>query len=173
MLETGYYEFTKSVSAAYIKAMIGNVEAVQAVEEGSHSKVQGTASLEHHSEINFMKGNGKEPGVFAWHVEYPASPDGEIAFGSMIITEGEEDVEWIINKITDPASPYKTEYLLKLKLDANKELKKGEKAMKELFGFDLDQMTGIIDPTNPQSNMAGASGSQTLVVRILSPYPAH
>ena len=84
-----------------------------------------------------------------------------------------EDVEWIVNKITDPASPYKTEYLLKLKLDANKELKKGEKAMKELFGFDLDDMTKMMDPTNPQSNMAGASGSQTMIVRILSPYPAH
>lgn len=173
ILETGYYEFTKSVSAATIKAMIGNVEAVQDVEEGSHKRINGTAGLEHHSEINFMKGNGRDPGAFAWSIQYPAKPEGEIAYGSMMIVEGEEGVEWKINKITDPTSPYKTEYLLKLKLDANKELKAGEKAMKELFGFDLDGLTGIIDPTNPQASMAGASGSQTMIVRILSPFPAH
>lgn len=43
--------------------------------------------------------------------------------------------------------------------------------MKGLFGTDLDGLTGVLDPTNPQSNMAGASGSQTITIRILSPYP--
>jgi hypothetical protein len=81
-------------------------------------------------------------------------------------------VQWVVNKISDPNSPYKTEYLLSLKLDAAEELKKGNKAMKGLFGIDLDGLTGVLDPTNSQSNMAGASGSQTITVRILSPYPA-
>jgi hypothetical protein len=93
-----------------------------------------------------------------------------IASGGAIIIKGEEGVQWVANKISDPNSPYKTEYLLSLKLDAAEELKKGNKAMKGLFGIDLDGLTGVLDPTNPQSNMAGASGSQTIMVRILSPY---
>jgi hypothetical protein len=105
-----------------------------------------------------------------WNVQYPGTGPDQIVGGGASITKGEEGVEWIVNRITDPNSLYKTEYLLKLKLDAAEELKKGNKAMKELFGFDLDKLTGIIDPTNPQSDMAGARGVQTITVRILSPY---
>ena len=171
VLETGYYDFIKKVEDAKIMGMAGNIEMVQAVEKGSQTKIEGLASLSHHSEIMFTTGNSYEPASFMWNVQYPATGE-DIAGGGALIIKGQEGVQWIINKITDPNSPYKTEYLLKLKLDAAEELKKGNKAMKGLFGTDLDGLTGAIDPTNPKSNMAGASGSQTITVRILSPYPA-
>lgn len=171
VLETGYYDFTKKVEDAKIMGMAGNIEMVQDVEKGSQNKIEGFASLAHHSEIMFTTGNSYEPASFMWNVQYPASSGNDIAGGGATIVKGDEDVQWKVNKITDPKSVYKTEYLLELKLDAEEELKKGNKAMKELFGFDTDGLTKVIDPTNPQSNMAGASGSQTIIVRILSSYP--
>ena len=84
--------------------------------------------------------------------------------------KNDNNVQWIVKKITDPKSLYKTEYLLKLHIDAAEELKKGNIAMKQLFGFDVDQMAKIFDPTNPQEGLAGASGLKIVSVRILSPY---
>lgn len=55
----------------------------------------------------------------------------------MNIVKGEDGVEWTSKPVTDPQSPYKTEYILKLKLDAAEELKKGNKAMKDFFGLIL------------------------------------
>ncbi|MGZ5210537.1 MAG: Ig-like domain-containing protein, partial [Kaistella sp.] len=169
ILEDGYYDFTKKVEDAKIMGMAGNIEMVQDVEKGSQQKIEGLASLAHHTEIMFTTGNSYEPASFMWNVQYPATGE-DIAGGGATIIKGEEGVKWVVNKITDPNSPYKTEYLLSLKLDAEEELKNGNKAMKGLFGKDLDELTGVLDPTNPQSNMAGASGSQTITVRILSPY---
>ena len=77
---------------------------------------------------------------------------------------------WTVKKITDPGSPYKIEYRLSLMLDAAEELKKGNEAMKALFGAGLDDMTKLFDPTNPQKDMAVATGTQMITVRILSPY---
>lgn len=171
VLESGYYDYTKKVEDAQIMGMAGNIEMVQAVEKGSQKKIEGNASLKHNSEIMFTTGNAYEPAAFMWNVQYPATGE-DIAGGGATIIKGEEGVVWVENKITDPNSPYKTEYLLSLTLNAAEELKKANKAGKELFGFDVDDLTKIIDPTNPQSNMAGASGSQTITVRILSPYPA-
>ena len=42
--------------------------------------------------------------------------------------------------------------------------------MKDLFGYNLDEMVNRMDPTDPKSNMAGARGTQMITVRILSPY---
>lgn len=74
----------------------------------------------------FTTGNSYEPASFMWNVQYPATGE-DIAGGGALIIKGQEGVQWIINKITDPNSPYKTEYLLKLKLDAAEELKKETK----------------------------------------------
>ena len=172
ILESGYYDFTKKVEDAQIMGMVDNIEMVQAEEKGSEKKIEGYASLQHHSEILFFLGDANEPASFMWNVQYPASGE-DIAGGGASIIKGEEGVQWIVNKIIDPKSPYKTEYLLSLKLDAAEELRKGNKAMKDIFGTDLDGLTKTLDPTNPQTNMAGASGSQTITVRILSPYPSN
>lgn len=67
-----------------------------------------------------------------WHVEYPAT-NGNIAGSGATIVKGEEGVQWKVNKITDPKSIYKTEYLLSLTLNAADELKKGNKAMKDFL----------------------------------------
>jgi hypothetical protein len=173
VIESGYYNFTKTVTTAYITGMAGNVEMVQGTEKGSQTKIQGNTSLNHKSEIMFHKGTANEPASFHWNIMYPASSGDDYAYGSMTIVKGEKNVQWTVKKITDPESPYQTEYLIKLKLDAAEELKEGQKAMKELIGLDLDSMVGVIDPTNPQSNMAGARGSKSITVRILSPYPAN
>jgi hypothetical protein len=170
IVENGYFDYKKLVQTAVIKAMMGNKEIVQAVEKGSQSNIQGQASLKHTSELSFFKGNANEPASFSWSIEYPASPDGEIAYGSMSIVKGEENVQWIVKPINDVNSPYKTEYNLSLKLDVAEELKKGNKAMKDLFGVNLDEMVNRMDPTDPKSNMAGARGTQMITVRILSPY---
>ena len=78
--------------------------------------------------------------------------------------------EWKETKITDPKSPYKMKYEITQVIDVLTEMKQGNKAMKELFGFDLDKLTGILDPTNPQSGMAGATGTRAIRVTIWSPY---
>jgi hypothetical protein len=172
VLESGYYSFSKNVQTAYIIGMVGDKAVVADQEKGSQQKFEGYASLKHPSEIFLFKGDAGNPPQFSWIIQYPAKSGEDIASGGAIIIKGEEGVQWVVNKISDPNSPYKTEYLLSLKLDAAEELKKGNKAMKGLFGIDLDGLTGVLDPTNSQSNMAGASGSQTITVRILSPYPA-
>jgi len=170
VLESGYYSFSKNVQTAYIMGMVGDKAVVADQEKGSQQKFEGYASLKHPSEVFLFKGDAGNPPQFSWIVQYPAKSGEDIASGGAIIIKGEEGVQWVVNKISDPNSPYKTEYLLSLKLDAAEELKKGNKAMKGLFGIDLDGLTGVLDPTNSQSNMAGASGSQTIMVRILSPY---
>ena len=169
--ESGSYYYSKNVANAKIIGMIGNVEAVVDEEKGSTQQNYGSASLQHPSEITFHKGDANNPPSFSWNVEYPVSNDG-IAGGAVMIAKGDENVRWQVSKITDPKSIYKTEYLLTQKLDAAEELKKGNKGMKDLFGFDVDDLTKAIDPTNPQTNIAGADGGQIITVRILSPYPA-
>lgn len=168
--ESGYFSFIKQVQTAVILAMAGNTVMVQAVEKGSQQNINGVADLRHPSQLLFFKGNGREPPSFSWNVEYPAIPPEEIGYGGMSFVKGDEGVEWVVKAITDVNSPYKTEYLLSLKLDAAEELKKGNRAMKELFGFNLDEITTAIDPTDPKKDMAGASGTQLIRVRILSPY---
>ena len=169
--ETGYYIFSKNVDDAKIVGMIGNIEAVQGVEKGSWEEQYGVADLKHPSEVMFSLGNKNEPPSFMWIVQYPANGEN-IASGGATIVKGEDGVKWIVNKISDPKSIYKTEYILSLTLDAATELKKGNKAMKELFGFDSNELSKKLDPTSPQSNLFGASGTQEIKVRILSPYPA-
>ena len=172
ILESGYYDFTKKEEDAKIMGMAGNIEVVQGVEKGSQKKIEGYANLQHHSEIFFFKGDANNPPQFSWNVQYPATTTDEIASAAAAIIKGDDGVEWNVKKITDPNSPYKTEYLLTQTLDASKEMTKGNKAMKDLFGFDLDGLTKVIDPTNPQEKMAVRWGSQTITVRILSPYAA-
>jgi hypothetical protein len=167
--EAGWYLYSKTVTAAKIKVMAGNTPLVQAEEKGEDLVYSAEADLDHPSEVLFFKGDASNPEQFQWNIEYPATNDG-LAYGGFSITKGEPGVQWTEKKLKDPKSPYKTEYILKLSIDAAEKLKKGNKAMHDLFGFDLDQMTRKIDPTNPQTNMAGASGTQTIVVRILSPY---
>lgn len=168
--ESGWFYFTKTVQNAHIMGMAGNIEMVVGEEKGEETSYYGEASLQHPSEVIFHLGNQNEPPSFIWNVQYPASDGENMAGSSALFIKGEEGVKWEVNKITDPKSIYKTEYNLSLTLDAAEELKKGNKAGKELFGFDVDDLTKILDPTNPQSNMAGASGKQTITVRILSPY---
>jgi hypothetical protein len=171
VLETGRYDFSKNVENAQIIGMIGNMEAVQGEEKGSIVKYKGYASIKNPSQFSFYKGDGNNPPQISWDVQYPTSNDG-MAGGGMVVVKGEKGVTWQVNKITDPNIPYKTEYLLQLTLNAAEELKEGDKAMKDLFGFDLGGLTTAIDPTKPSQNPAGASGFQTITVRILSPYPA-
>ncbi|MFN2440123.1 MAG: hypothetical protein ABR503_13045 [Chitinophagaceae bacterium] len=167
--ESGWFLYTKSVQNAEITAMVRDIEVLKAEEDGEEKIYDGNASLQHKSHVTFYKGDANNPAYFSWEVEYPASNKG-IAVGVMMLVKGEEGVTWKVNKITDPKSIYKTEYLLSQTIDAAEELKKGNKAMKDLLGVDLDGLTKVIDPTNPQSNMAGASGKTTITVRILSPY---
>jgi len=167
--ESGQFYFLKTVQNTRIRVQVADVTLVDTSELGEEKVYQGSASLEHPSEVYFFKGDGQNSPMFAWSNEYPASNDG-VAFGSMDIVKGEKGVLWQEKKISDPKSPYKTQYTLSYSIDPAEELKEGNKAMKDLFGFDLDQLTNALDPTNPQSNMAGASGIRTITVVILSPY---
>ena len=165
--ETGWFLLSRDIQHAEITAGVGfEVHATEDEEEQSYS---GNASIEHPSQLFFFKGEANNPPYFSWTVEYPAS-NKNIAYGGIEFAKNDNNVQWIVKKITDPKSLYKTEYLLKLHIDAAEELKKGNIAMKQLFGFDVDQMAKIFDPTNPQEGLAGASGLKIVSVRILSPY---
>ncbi|HEX6332718.1 MAG TPA: hypothetical protein VFZ78_00750, partial [Flavisolibacter sp.] len=166
--ETGWFLYTKNIREAMITAGPEGA-AVRETEAGEETIMSGNASLDHPSEVVFHKGDVSTPAFFAWSVEYPTSDQG-IAGGTFSITKGDPGVDWQVKKIDDPKSPYKTEYLLNCRLDAAEELKKGNKAMKDLLGVDVDDLANMLNPTNPQKDMAGASGWQTITVRILSPY---
>ena len=170
--ESGSYNFTKSVQSARISGMVGNIEMVRGEEDGEDIQVSGSASLSHPSEVMFFLGSQNEPPSFMWNVQYPANGEN-VAGGGAAIVKGDNGAKWEVNRITEPNSIYKTEYVLSLTLYAAEELKKGDQAMKELFGFKLDELAKAIDPTKPTGkteNMASASGSQSIDVRILSPY---
>ena len=169
--ETGWFHYAKSVKNAQITVKAGNVEMVRAEEDGQDKSYDGSASLEHKSHVTFYKGDTHTPPYFGWDVQYPASNDN-IALGTVGLAKGDEGVTWKVTKINDPKSLYKTEYYISQTIDAAEELKKGNQAMKKMFGFDVDDLTKVIDPTNPQSNMAGASGKRNITVIIQSPYPA-
>jgi hypothetical protein len=169
VIESGWNVFTKKTEDARIAGMVDNLKLIEAVEQGEKIEYEGFADILHPSEVMFHLGNANEPPSFMWGVQYPAS-DANIAGAGAAIIKGEEGVKWVVNKITDPKSIYKTEYLLSLTLNAAEEFRKGNKAMKDLFGMDLDDMSNTIDPTKNHQNMAGASGFQTITVRILSPY---
>ena len=124
------------------------------------------------SEVVFYlgkKGDSLNPPTFMWNVQYETSNDG-VAAGGANLVKGDSSVKWRETKITDPKSIYKMKYEISQVVDVANELKQGNKAMKELFGFDLDKLTGIIDPTNPQTGMAGAMGTRLIKVTIWSPY---
>ena len=170
--DDGYYEYKKTETDAIIKAKLGNQTVVQDTEKGNNASFSALSNTKYHSTVMFTKGTANEPPMFVWNVLYPAQQDGEdftIGLG-MNINKGDEGVQWLENKITDPNGPYKTEYLITVKLDAAEELKKGNKAMKDLFGFNTDELTTAIDPTKPKKDMVTATGSRSITVRILSPY---
>ena len=168
-LEIGSFYSIHSTMAATIVAGAGTPMRYQATEQGNEATYFGNASIEYPSEVNFFKGDGKNPPSFMWEVDYPTSNEGE-ASGGEVIVKGEDGVDWSVNKITDTKSVYKTEYLLNKKIDVAKELEQGFKTMKEVFGFDADGLAKMVNPVNPKSNVAGASGYKTISVRILSPY---
>ena len=124
------------------------------------------------SEISFYlgkKGDTLNPPSFMWNVQYETSNDG-LAGGGANLVKGDTSVKWKETRITDPKSPYKMKYEITQEIDVLTEMKQGNKAMKELLGFDLDKLTGILDPTNPQTGMAGATGTRSIRVTIWSPY---
>ncbi len=67
-------------------------------------------------------------------------------------------------------SPYKTEFILRITWDVADLQKENSQAMKELFGFDMDQLAGALDPTDPKRDLATAWGVINLSVRIQTPY---
>lgn len=72
-------------------------------------------------------------------------------------------------KITDPKSIYKMEYTINYKVDLGVEFKQGNKALKEMFGFDATDVGKLINPA-AKSGGAGANGNREIWVKILSPY---
>ena len=168
--ESGWCNWTKVTEPAFIVA--GPANMVQAVEKGEEMKHSGSPDGTTMSEVAFYlgkKGDTLNPPVFMWNVQYETSNEGMAAAGANLV-KGDSSVKWKETKITDPKSIYKMKYVIEQEIDVQEELKKGNKAMKDLFGFDLDQLTGIIDPTNPQSGMVGAHGKRMIRVTILSPY---
>jgi hypothetical protein len=107
---------------------------------------------------------------FQWEIEYPASGGG-LAGGGMVISKEDPDTKWTKKTITDPASPFKTQYILELNRDIAEEFRKGEKAFADLFKFSVHDVADLLDPTKEHGSMAGANGFQTIKVIIWSPYP--
>lgn len=170
LLEVGHFNYKKKVDDASIFVIMANKRVPVEVEKGSTKEYSGVAGLEHPSEVHFFTGDAQNPPSFFWNVQYPASNGEDIATGGVSLTKDDDGVHWQVNEIKDPNSPYKTEYVLEQTVDAAEDLKKGNKAMKELFGFDVDGLTKAIDPTKTKDNMVSASGTTTVLVRILSPY---
>jgi hypothetical protein len=169
-VESGYYDHIKAFHPKQIYTKVSSQYVLAEKQPGSGKQISGYASLQHPSEVLFTKGSVNEPPSFTWTTEYPASPDGEIAGGSFILAKGDEGVQWQVRSITDPKSPYKTEYIITARLDAAEELKKGDQALKDIFGMNTDEMINTTDPTGKKTNMVTAAGSKSIVVRILSPY---
>jgi len=168
--ESGWSKWEKITEPAFIVA--GPANMVQATEKGEQTIHSGSPDGMTASEITFYlgkKGDSLNPPTFEWNVQYETSNDG-LAAGSVNLVKGDTSVKWKETKITDPKSPYKMKYEITQVIDVLTEMKQGNKAMKELFGFDLDKLTGILDPTNPQSGMAGATGTRAIRVTIWSPY---
>jgi hypothetical protein len=168
--ESGWSMWEKVTATAFIVA--GPANMVQATEKGEQITYSGSPDGMTKSEVIFYlgkKGDSLNPPSFMWNVEYETSNEG-LAAGSVNLIKGDSSVKWKETKIKDPKSIYKMKYEITQEIDALTELKQGNKAMKDLFGFDLDQLTGIIDPTNPQTGMAGATGKRMIRVTILSPY---
>jgi len=168
--ESGWSVWEKNTEPAFIVA--GPANMVQEMEKGEQISHSGSPDGMTASEVVFYlgkKGDSLNPPTFMWNVQYETSNDG-VAAGGANLVKGDSSVTWRETKITDPKSIYKMKYEISQVVDVANELKQGNKAMKELFGFDLDKLTGIIDPTNPQTGMAGATGTRLIKVTIWSPY---
>ena len=171
IVDYGYYSYDKKVNDAEITVKLGNVDMVKEKEEGSSNSYDGYSSPNYKSSVMLSKGTANQPAGFSWGIQYSAKQDGEEfpVYIGMPISKGEEGVEWIEKQITDPNSPYKTEYIINVRLDAAEELKKGNKAMKALMGMDSNDMIKMMSPTS-KGDIATATGSRSITVRILSPY---
>jgi len=168
--ESGWSMWEKITESAFIVA--GPANLVQATEKGEQISHSGSPDGMTKSEVTFYlgkKGDSLNPPTFMWNVQYETSNDGVAAGGANLI-KGDTSVKWKETRITDPKSKYKMKYDITQEINVLTELQQGNKAMMELFGFDLDKLTGIIDPTNPQSGMAGATGTRSIRVTIWSPY---
>jgi len=168
--ESGWSMWQKITEPAFIVA--GPANMVQATEKGEQLNHSGEPDGMTSSEISFYlgkKGDTLNPPSFMWNVQYETSNDG-LAGGGANLVKGDTSVKWKETRITDPKSPYKMKYEITQEIDVLTEMKQGNKAMKELLGFDLDKLTGILDPTNPQTGMAGATGTRSIRVTIWSPY---
>jgi hypothetical protein len=156
VLETGHFEYSDNTGSAEISGMAGNIEMVHAKEKGTSVFYVGVSSLRDQSEVQFFKGDNMQPAEISWSIQYPAS-DGNIASGGMYIVKCDPGVQWDVKPVTDPNSPYKTEYTLKLEVDVAKETAEGSKNMKEWIGLSTE-------------GLAKVSGYRRLTVKILSPY---
>jgi hypothetical protein len=133
-------------------------------EAETSQKITGVANIKYPSVAMLFLGNDIDPTKFIWSVEYPASDDAT-ATGTMELDKCDPRVQWKINTIADPNSPYKTEYLLTINIDVAQDLKESVESTKKNMGMDF---SGI---TNGELSKVVASGYRDLTVRILSPYP--
>jgi hypothetical protein len=170
VVESGWSMWEKNTERAFFVA--GPANLVQATEEGEYISHSGSPDGMTKSEVTFYlgkKGDSMNPPTFMWNVQYETSNNG-LAGGGANLVKGDSSVKWKETPITDPKSIYKMKYVIEQEIDARKELQQGNKAMKDLFGFDVDKLTGIIDPTNPQTDMFGADGKRIIRVTVWSPY---
>ncbi|MGI8601112.1 MAG: hypothetical protein ACR2KB_17800 [Chitinophagaceae bacterium] len=170
--ESGSYFFKRTANEVLVKPDANWIDGKQVLQEKNEAELRGVASIKYPSDVFFFKGNQYEPAYFSWTVSYPddlSTPGSDLedmVGADFKIEKGEKGAVWSVNKITDPESPYKTEYIISMKLDAATENKKAREAMKGLFGVDFENLLSAPG----QDGLVEAAGERTFIVKILSPY---
>jgi hypothetical protein len=116
-----------------------------------------------HAHVSFFMGNDLDPIGFYLEFNFENEElDHEIGTGgypgSASVNGWDTDGKIIRNKIADPKSPYKTEYIIECSRDPNQATQEFDKANGTHFGEFLKAMN------------YSRSGKERLHVRILSPY---
>jgi hypothetical protein len=149
--EYGYASYKKNVAPGRVWAEVGEIK-VGEDEKGFSNNCSGNAP--HRSaEVVLMLGDAQNPPTFDLMISFPLSNEC-IASSGMMVQKGDSTRKhtFVSKKITDPKSPYKTEYTIVALLDLGQEFAEGAKSI----GMDF-------------KGAAGASGYRFLKVKILAP----
>jgi hypothetical protein len=161
--EEGFFFYMKDKKQTNARAFLGNYQVLEEVMDSSESETNyGRVKAQHTTTFTFFKKNGMDPMSFGIYFNFEnEGEENEIGTGGfpdgVSVNENDNGARITTKKITDPDSPYKTEYLVEL----DRKVVDVEAADK-LLGTNFK---GLYDAMNYKNE-----GTEHLRIRMLTPF---
>jgi hypothetical protein len=158
--ENGFFSYCHVIPQVMVQNDGQGLKVKEELQHDSVENISANTKSSPHPSISFYLGDPNEPMYFGLSMNFrkagQAADESLPALGSLSVNKNSIGGTITTTKITDPKSPYKTEYFIEYR---NNDLGSLDEVNK-LLGKDYKRLEGAINYT----------GHELLLVRILSPY---